>query len=134
MGTRSVGYIVTVTLVAAAGFAGQTLWLVVVAALLAVPASIVALPCYYLTYGLLALVPGANPSSSSGSRTAAPGGRVLSTVGSGEPAAWFTVAAVVLGVLSLALAASVNVRLARSVSARRRSGGAAPTAPVPRGR
>ncbi len=117
---RSVAYIVTVALLAALGFAEQTPWPILVAALLAVPASIVAVPCYYVAYGLLALVPGANPSSSSGSGTVAPDGRVLTTVSSGAPAAWFTIATIILGILALTLAALVNVLLLQLLAARRR--------------
>lgn len=126
-------YIVTVTLLAAVGFAGQTPWPILVAALLAVPASVVAVPCYYLAYGLLALVPGANPSSSSGSGTVAPDGSVLTSVNSGAPAAWFTIATIALGILALALAALINVLVLQSLAARRRRNLPATTPSAPRG-
>ena len=99
---RSLIYVVAVAVIAALGFTEQSPWPILLAALLAVPSSIVAVPCYYLAYGFLALIPGANPSSSSGT-----------------PAAWFTVTTFVLGILALTVAAFVNVLLLRSLAARR---------------
>jgi hypothetical protein len=93
----------------------------VLAAVLALPASIVAVPCYYLVYGLLALVIGANPSSSSGSGSgsSAPGGG-STTVTADDPATWFAVTAHVLGVLGLVVAAALNVLVVRALLSRRR--------------
>ena len=116
---RSLIYGVAVALIVALGFTEQSPWPILLAALLAVPSSIVAVPCYYLAYGFLALIPGANPSSSSGSATLAPDGRMLTSVSTGTPAAWFTVTTFVLGILALTVAAFVNVRLLRSLAARR---------------
>ena len=116
---RSSLYVAAVALTATMGFTEQSPWPILFAALLAVPASIVALPCYYLAYGFLALVPGANPSSNSGSATFAPDGRLLTSVSTGMPAAWFTTTTSVLGILALTLAALVNVLLLRAVAARR---------------
>jgi len=113
-------YIVAVSLIAAVGFTEQSPWPILLAALLAVPASVVALPCYYLAYGFLALIPGANPSTSSGSATFAPDGRMLTSVSTGMPAAWFTITTFVLGILTLTVAAFVNVLLLRALAARRR--------------
>jgi len=118
---RSSLYVVAVSLIAAGGFTDQSPWPILLAALLAVPASFVALPCYYLAYGLLALIPGANPSSSSGSATFAPDGRMLTSVSTGMPAAWFTITTFVLGILTLTVAAFVNVLLLRALAERRRS-------------
>ena len=117
---RSSLYVVAVALLAAVGFTEQSAWPILFAALLAVPASIVAVPCYYLAYGFLALIPGANPSSNSGSATFAPDGRMLTTVRKGMPAAWFTITTFVLGILALTVAAFVNVLLLRALAARRR--------------
>jgi hypothetical protein len=117
---RSSLYVVVVAVIAAVGFTEQSAWPILFAALLAVPASIVAMPCYYLVYAFLALVPGANPSSSSGSVTFAPDGRTL-TVSTGMPPAWFTITTLVLGILALMIAAYVNVLLLRALAARRRS-------------
>jgi len=111
---------VAVASTAAVGFIGRSPWPILLAALLAIPASMVTLPCYYVAYGLLALIPGANPSSSSGSETFAPDGTLLSSVSSGMPAAWFTITMCVLGILALAVAALLNVLLLRALAARRR--------------
>jgi hypothetical protein len=112
-------YVVAVTMIAAAGFSEQSPWPILFAALIAVPSSMVAVPCYYLAYGFLSLIPGANPSSSSGSATFAPDGRLLTSVSTGMPAAWFTVTTFVLGVLALTVAAYANVLLLRAIAARR---------------
>lgn len=117
---RSWIYVVAVTSTAAVGFTGQSPWPILLAVLLAIPASLVTVPCYYVAYGLLALIPGANPSSSSGSETFAPDGRLLSSVSTGMPAAWFTITTFVLGILALAAAAFLNVLLLRVLAARRR--------------
>ena len=61
---RSTTYLAAVAGLATAGFVSGSPAPIVLAAVLALPASIVAVPCYYLVYGLLALVTGANPSSS----------------------------------------------------------------------
>ena len=118
---RSTLYVLAVAVIAAVGFTEQSPWPILFAALLAVPASMVVVPCYYLVYGFLALIPGANPSSNSGSVTFAPDGRTLTTVSTGMPAAWFTITTLVLGILALTAAAFVNVLLVRALSARRRS-------------
>lgn len=103
---------------------GQSPWPILLAGLLAVPASLAALPGYDVVYGLLALVPGANPSGSSGSASVAADGTVLSSTTTGAPAVWFTATTHVLGILALVIAASLNVLLVRAVRSRR--GHAAP--------
>ena len=113
-------YVVAVALLATVGFIGESPWPIVLAAVLALPASIVALPSYYVVYGVLALIPGANPSSSSGSVTSAADGRILTSVVTGTPAVWFTITTQILGILALSLAAVVNVLLLRALAARRR--------------
>lgn len=117
---RSLIYVVAASLIAAAGFTEQSPWPILLAALLTVPASMVAVPCYYLAYGFLALIPGANPSSNSSSTTVAPDGSMV-TVITGMPAAWFTITTFALGILTLTIAAYVNVLLFRALAARRRS-------------
>ena len=117
---RSSVYVAAVALVAAVGFIEQSPWPIVVAVLLALPASIVTLPCYYVVYGVLALIPGANPSSSTGSSSSDAYGNTLTTVTTGAPAAWFTLATHVLGILALTAAAFLNVLLLRALAARRR--------------
>jgi len=112
---RSSVYVAVLALVAAVGFIEQSPWPVVVAALLALPASIVTLPCYHVVYGVLA-----NPSSSTGSSSSDAYGNTLTTVTTGTPAAWFTLATHVLGILALTAAALLNVLLLRALAARRR--------------
>lgn len=90
--------------------------------MLTLPASTVALPGYYIVYGVLALVPGANPDSNAGSESVSPDGTVISIV-TGEPAAWFTVTTALLGILALTLAAVLNVVLLRALAARREAVG-----------
>ncbi|MEP7368528.1 MAG: hypothetical protein ABI662_02650 [Dermatophilaceae bacterium] len=108
-----------VALIAAVGFTGGSPWPILLAAILTLPASIVAVPCYYLAYGILALIPGANPSSSTGSAMQyAPAGPITSVV-TGEPAAWFSVTALVVGILTMTVAAILNVLLRRAFEARR---------------
>jgi hypothetical protein len=116
---RSLIYVVAVALIAAVGFTEESPWPILLAALLAIPASIVALPGYYVVYGVLALIPGANPSSSTGTETFAPDGNTLTSVTTGTPAAWFTITTHLLGILSLTVAALLNVLLLRALAARR---------------
>jgi hypothetical protein len=105
---------------ATAGFASGSPAPIVLAAALAVPASIVAVPCYYLVYGLLALVTDANPSTSSGSASGSAAGGGSTTVTADDTATWFAVTTHVLGVLALVVAAALNVLLVRAVLSRRR--------------
>jgi len=116
-----VAYVGAVAALAAVGFALGSPVPVVAAALLTLPASLLLVPAYYVAYGLLALVPGANPSSSSGSGSGAGGGSAVTQVVTGEPAAWFTVTTSVLGVVMLVAAAVANVVVLQRLSARRRS-------------
>jgi hypothetical protein len=117
---RSTTYLAAVAGLATAGFVQGSPGPIVLAAALALPASIVAVPCYYLVYGLLALVTGANPSSSSGSGSSATAGGTSTTVTTDEPATWFAVTTHVLGVLALVVAAALNVLLVQVVLSRRR--------------
>lgn len=112
-------YVVAISSLAALGFIEGTPWPIILAAVLALPSSLIAVPAYYVLYGLLALVPGANPSTSSGSETGAADGTVTSTVSSGSLAGWFDVTTVALGIALLAAAAILNVLLARTLMARR---------------
>ena len=116
---RSTTYLAAVAGLATAGFVQGSPGPIVLAAVLALPASIVALPCYYLVYGLLALVTGANSSSSSGSGSSSSAGGSSTTVTTDDMATWFAVTTHVLGVLALTVAAAVNVLLARAVVSRR---------------
>lgn len=116
---RSATYILAVAVIAAVGFTQHSAWVIVVAALLAIPASALAVPGYYVAYGLLALVPGANPSSNNGSSSSNADGVTVTSVTTGAPAAWFTITTTVLGILALTGAAVVNVLVLRAVAARR---------------
>ena len=112
--------VVAISSLAALGFIEGTPGPIIVAAVLALPTSLIAAPGYYVLFGLLALVPGANPSTSSGTGTGAADGTAISSVSSGLPAHWFTVSTVVLGIVVLAAAAILNVLLARTLMARRK--------------
>jgi hypothetical protein len=114
----SAGYVATVAVLATAGFVTGTTWPILLAGALTVPASLVALPGYYLGYGLLALVPGANPDHSAGSGTVTSHGTLVTSTSAGNPA-WFTGATIALGIAALVLAALVNVVLVRLLLGRR---------------
>ena len=114
----SSAYVLGVATIAGAGFVQDLTWLILLAAGLALPASMVAVPGYYLAYGLLALVPGANPSTDSGSSSSGPGG-TLNLAETGGLAPWFSITTDVLGVLALTLAAVLNVLLFRALRSRR---------------
>jgi hypothetical protein len=117
----SVAYVLAVAVLATIGFAAGSTATILVASALALPVSLVAVPAYYVAYGLLALIPGANPDSASGSGSCTPAGEC--TISStGDPAAWFTATTEVLGVLALVLAAVANVALLRLIAARRAPG------------
>lgn len=113
-------YVLAVALIGTAGFIVQSPWPILLAALLALPVSLVAMPGYYLAVGLLALIPGANPSSNTGSVTVAPDGSTIAAV-TGAPAAWFTLTTSLLGIVTLTLAACLNVLVLRALSARKRA-------------
>ena len=119
---RSTTYLAAVAALATVGFVQGSPGPIVLAAVLALPASIVAVPCYYLVYGLLALVTGANPSSSSGSGSgsSATADGASTTVTGDDTATWFAVTTHVLGVLALVAAAALNVLLVQAVLSRRR--------------
>ncbi len=118
----SLAYSAAVTAGAAAGFVGHRAWAVVVAALLALPASLVTVPAYYVMFGILALVPGANPTTSTGSGISTPGVGQL-TASTGGAAAWFTTCTDLAGILALGVAALLNVALVRAFASGRGQGG-----------
>jgi hypothetical protein len=101
--TAEAAYVLAVAAVATCGFVAGSTALILVAFALTLPAGLPALLGYYVAYGLLAQLPGANPPS-------------------GELATWFAVTAAVLGVLAPAVAASTNVLLLRLVLRRRLAG------------
>ncbi|MEO9151804.1 MAG: hypothetical protein ABI243_05335 [Lapillicoccus sp.] len=108
-------YVVVVAVIAAVGFVGHTPLPIIGAAVLAAPASAGLVPCYYLAYGLLAQVPGANPATSSGHGTVMPDGTRVDVV-DGAQAVWFVVTTQTLGIVTLALAACLNVVILRAIA------------------
>ena len=112
-------YVLGVAAVSTLGFTTGSTPTILLAALLALPLSAVAVPAFYVVYGLLALVPGANPSSSTGSASCAPDGDChVSTTG--DPAAWFTLATEAVGILALTAAALLNAVVLQNLIAARR--------------
>ncbi len=116
----SVGYVLVVTVLAAVGFLGHNPVPIIAASALALPCSPALVAGYYLLYGLLAQIPGANPNTNSGSGTTLPDGSVVSTT-VGEQATWFAVTTPILGILALTLAAYLNVVIVGSIRAGRAS-------------
>lgn len=110
-------YVLVVGSLAALGFIGQTTWPILLAVLLTLPVSLLTTPGYYVVYGLLALLPGANPSSSSGSGASGADGSTVT----GSGAIWFVATTEVIGVLALVAAAVLNVVLVRALWTRRRT-------------
>jgi hypothetical protein len=111
-------YVLVVAVVATCGFVRGSTGVIALAALLALPTSVPATIGYYGVYGLLAQVPGADPSSSSGSVVCSSGGE-CQELSSGDLAGWFAVTTTVVGVLALTAAALLNVLLLRMLAARR---------------
>jgi hypothetical protein len=121
-------YTIGVVALATLGFTSGSTAAILLAALLTLPSSVVAVPAYYMLFGLLAQVPGANPSHSSGSGICTSNGDChLSTTG--DAATWFTHATDLAGILALTAAAIVNVFLLDRVIAARRNQGQAPAQP-----
>ena len=121
-------YVLTVAAIATVGFTTESTAAILLAALLALPTGVPAVIGFYLAYGLLALVPGASPGTSSGSVTCTPDGDCHGS-STGDPPTWFLVATEAIGILALTTAALVNVvvvaglvRGRRAASARTRSG------------
>lgn len=102
------GYVLGVAVLATVGFATESTAVILLAAVVALPASVVGVPVFYLVFGLLALVPGANPSSGTGSSSCTASGDCTYS-STGDPAAWFLLTTDVVGVLALTAAALLNV-------------------------
>jgi hypothetical protein len=113
-------YALTVTVLATLGFTTESTSTILLASFLALPSSGAAVPAYYVVYGLLALVPGANPSSSTGSASCTPDGRCQTST-TGDASTWFTLATDATGILALTAAALVNVVVLRSLIAAHRA-------------
>ena len=112
-------YVLIVAVTAAVGFITDSTQTILLAALLGFPASLFALPGYYVMYGMLALVPGANPSSNSGSVSCTPDG-TCHGFETGDPAPWFPIAADALGIVALSCAGLLNVVVLWLLTAHRR--------------
>jgi hypothetical protein len=111
-------YLLAVAGLATWGFATGSTATILFTVLLALPTGPSAVVGYYVAYGLLAQVPGANPDTNTGSGACSPSGACqVSTTG--DPAMWFTLSADVIAVLLLTAAAVVNVVLFRLVVSRR---------------
>lgn len=115
----SSSYIAAVTVCAVLGFVLRVPWPILLAAAISLPASVVTLPAFYMVYGLLALVPGANPSMSTGSGSVDSSGAVISSVSTGLPSTWFAITTAVLGALALGVGAVLNVVIVRMLTAHR---------------
>lgn len=98
---RAVGwiYVSVVAGVAALGFLTDATAVILLAAVLALPCAAVTLPGYYVAYGLLAQLPGADPPTGGG---------------------WLWIAADAVGILALTAGALANVVLWRMLLAARR--------------
>jgi hypothetical protein len=114
-------YVIGVTAIASAGFIADSTPTILLAGLLSLPASVITLPGYYVAYGLLALVPGANPSVSTSSARSCTADGVCTSTTTGELATWFLVTTTVLGVLAFTVAALLNMLALRFLTARRGS-------------
>jgi len=112
-------YALIVMTMATVGFTTGSTAMILLAAFLALPSSVIAVPAYYVVYGLLALVPGASPSRGTGSGSCTPTGKCQGST-TGDLAAWFTIATEVIGILALTAAGLMNVIAVRSLIARRR--------------
>jgi hypothetical protein len=104
-------YVLVVAVVATWGFVAGSTALILSATVLTLPAGVAALVGYYVLYGVLALVPGANPDSASGSSCSSH----CATVDTGGLATWFGATTTVLGVVLVVGAALVNLALLRAV-------------------
>ena len=110
-------YVLGIAVLTFLGFQSHSTPVLLTAVALTLPASVATLPAYYVLYGLVSQIPGANPLHSSGSGISSRGTVIVVT--SGMPAPWFAPTTHLLGVLLLTLGAVLNVLLVRAVLARR---------------
>jgi hypothetical protein len=117
-------YVLLVAAMTTVGFITASTWPFVVAALVTLPSSLVAVPAFYVGVGLLGLLPGANPAHGTGRASCTPLGHCeVSTTG--DPAFWFLLATGVAGIVALTSAALLNVALLRVIAGRRAASSAA---------
>jgi hypothetical protein len=120
----ALAYVGTVATVATIGFTTESTAAILLAGLLALPTSVPAVIGYYVVYGLLAQVPGANPDSSSGSMSCTPDGACHGS-STGDAATWFGLATDTAGILALTAAALINVALLTAIRRRLRGSASA---------
>jgi hypothetical protein len=113
-------YVLAIAAMATGGFVAGSTATILITALLALPTALPALVAYYISYGLLALVPGANPDTNTGSLSCSPNGRCQGST-TGDVAAWLTLSSHVIAILLLSAAAVVNVVLFRLAASWRRA-------------
>ena len=113
-------YVLAVAGVATYGFVKGDTAAIVGAVALSMPTGLPAIIGYYFIYGVLGEVPGADPSTSSGSGSCTADGHCHETT-SGDLAPWFVHTTTVIGILAVTVAAVVNVLLLRILLARRRT-------------
>ncbi|MGB7817874.1 MAG: hypothetical protein WBL35_03955 [Ornithinibacter sp.] len=111
-------YVLVVAVLGIVGFTAGSAPVILLAALLSLPSSVLEVPIYYVAYGLLGMVPGANPSSSTGSGSCTLNGDCVTST-TGELAPWFAITSEAIGILALVAAALVNVALLRRLNNRR---------------
>ena len=104
-------YVLVVVAVATYGFTADSTAAILLAGAMAMPTSIPAVIAFYVVYGLLAQVPGANPDTSSGS----------ASTSTGDAATWFVLVTDVVGILALTVAAVLNVALVVTLTRPRRA-------------
>lgn len=111
-------YVAGVGVLATMGFASETTPLILFAAAVALPASLVAVPAYYLAYGLASMASGATSQSVGTGSCTATGECSYSGSVSGLPV-WFADMTHTLGIVALVWAAVMNVVLVRLLFAAR---------------
>jgi hypothetical protein len=121
-------YVLGVAALTTVGFTIASTSLLLLAAVVTLPSSAIAVPAFYVAVGVLGLIPGANPSHSTGSGSCTPSADCqISTTG--DAASWFVLATDALGILAVAAAASLNVVLLRALITARRTKSQAATRP-----
>ena len=113
-------YVLAVAVLATLGFTVGSAAIILLAAFVTLPSSVVAVPGYYTVYGLLTQVAGANLSQSTEAGSCDSNG-VCHAATTGDSASWFTFATDVIGALALIAAGVLNVVLLQRMIAARRA-------------
>jgi hypothetical protein len=103
-------YVAGVAGLATVGAATDSTGMILLAGVLTLPTSVAAVIGYYLVYGLLAQVPGANPDSGSGYGSCTAAGECQGS-SSGDLATWFALTTDIVGILALVVSALLNVAI-----------------------